>query len=109
MRPLDDNGRMKINLVQTNREKEIQEAIEETMTIPEQEPGNQKSHVVFMTTTRPEGYIASDQTGKFPVQSTRGMNYLCIFYIHDPNFIKSVPIKSRQKGELHRAYEEVYQ
>ena len=62
-----------------------------------------------MTTTRLEGYIASNQTGKFPVTSTRGMNYLCIFYIHDSNFIKSIPIKSRQKGELHRAYEEVYQ
>ena len=37
------------------------------------------------------------------------MNYICVFYIHDPNFIKGVPIKSRQKGELHRAYESVYE
>ena len=61
-----------------------------------------------MTTTRPEGYVASDQTGRFPQTSTRGMKYVCIFYIHDGNFIMGVPIKSRQKGELHQAYQIVY-
>lgn len=36
------------------------------------------------------------------------MNYLCVFYIHDLNVIKGVPIKSRHKEELRHAYQEVY-
>ena len=53
-----------------------------------------------MTITRPEGYVASNQTGKFLHSSTRGMEYVCVFYLHGPNFIKDVPIKNRSKGEV---------
>ena len=31
-----------------------------------------------------------------------------MFYVFDPNFIKGVPIKSRNKEELLRAYQIVY-
>ncbi len=44
----------------------------------------------------------------FPQISNKGMKYVCIFYIYDANYIKSIPIKSREKKELLRAYQEVY-
>ena len=31
-----------------------------------------------------------------------------MFYIHDPNYIKGIPIESRKKEEFLRAYKEVY-
>ena len=36
------------------------------------------------------------------------MKYICIFYIYDANFIKSVALKSRKKEEFMRAYNEAY-
>ena len=61
-----------------------------------------------MPVERVDGYVASNQTGKFPRTSDRGMNYICVFYIHDPNFIKGIPLKNRRKEELFRAYKEIY-
>ena len=37
------------------------------------------------------------------------MEYVCVFYLHDPNFIKAVPIKNGSKGEIPRAYKSVYE
>ena len=92
----------------TAREEEIQAAAEDAMSTPAQEPRNEKTHIVFMTTVEKEGLVASDQTGAFPQISNRGNRYMCIFYIYDCNHIKGVPIKSRKKEELLRAYKEVY-
>ena len=64
--------------------------------------------MVFMSVQIPEEFIASNQTGKFPRISNRGMKYICVFYIHYTNYIKGIPIKSRKKEELLRAYKEVY-
>ena len=61
-----------------------------------------------MTTVLADDWIASDQTGAFPRTSNRGNKYICVFYVFDPNFIKGVPIKSRHKEELLRAYQDVY-
>ena len=61
-----------------------------------------------MSVERVEGYVASDKTGKFPRTSNRGMKYICVFYIHDTNFIKGIPLKSSRKEQLLRAYKEIY-
>ena len=61
-----------------------------------------------MSVKHAEGFISSDQTGKFPQISNKGNQYICVFYIYDPNFIKGIPIKSRKKEELLKAYQEVY-
>ena len=83
-------------------------AADDSLAVPEQEPGNAKTRSVFMTTQLADGWIASDQTGPFPRVSNRGNKYICVFYIYDANFIKGVPIKSRHRSELQRAYEQVY-
>ena len=97
-------GRPKLNTTITARSASIDDAL----AIPEQVPDNRKTNLVFMTVTEAEGFISSDQTGKFPRKSNKGNQYICVFYIFDPNFIKGIPIKSRKKEELLRAYEEVY-
>ena len=40
--------------------------------------------------------------------SNRGIQYICMFYIHNRKYIKGIPIKSRKMEELLRAYKEVY-
>ena len=55
-----------------------------------------------------EGYVARNQTGKFLIISNKGMQYIFVFNIYDPNYIKGVALKSMKKEELLRAYQEVY-
>eukprot|EP00804_Cyclotella_cryptica_P006568 CCRYP_021174-RA/>CCRYP_021174-RA protein AED:0.46 eAED:0.46 QI:0/0/0/1/1/1/2/0/373 len=74
----------------------------------EQTPQNDKTHMVFMTLIEVAGQLFTDQTGRLPVTSNRGNNYIVIFYAVDPNYIKAYPIKSRHRSELLKAYEEVY-
>ena len=80
----------------------------DAISVPTQEPKNKKSNMVFMSVQRPEGFIASDQTRTFPRVSNRGMQYICVFYIHYINYVKGIPIKSIKKEKLLRAYKEVY-
>ena len=82
--------------------------IVDAISLPTQEQENNRTHLVFMSVKRVEGYVASDQTGKFPRMSNKGMQYICVFYIYDPNYTKGVALKSRKKEELLRAYQEVY-
>eukprot|EP00804_Cyclotella_cryptica_P012508 CCRYP_017699-RA/>CCRYP_017699-RA protein AED:0.43 eAED:0.43 QI:0/-1/0/1/-1/1/1/0/203 len=79
------------------------------MTAHPQAPNNDKTNVVYMSTIEVDGQLFTNQTGRFPVTSNRGNNYIVIFYAVDPNFIKSYPIKSRHRSELLKAYTEVYQ
>ena len=83
-------------------------AVNEVAALSVQVHGNKKTHSVFMTTVLADDWIASDQTGVFPRTSNRGNKYICVFCVFDPNFIKGVPIKSRHKEELLRAYQIVY-
>ena len=80
----------------------------DAISTPPQEPVNSKTRLVFMAVEAPEGFIASNQTGKLPNTSKEGMKYICVFYIFEPNFIKGIPLKSRRKEELIRAYKKVY-
>ena len=73
-----------------------------------QETNNEKTHLVFMSVQKAEGYIASDQTGIFLKTSNRGMRYIFVVCIYNPNFIKGIPIKSIKKEDLLRAYKEIY-
>eukprot|EP00804_Cyclotella_cryptica_P013267 CCRYP_007042-RA/>CCRYP_007042-RA protein AED:0.32 eAED:0.32 QI:0/0/0/1/0/0.33/3/0/993 len=74
-----------------------------------QAPNNNKTNMVYMSTIEVDGQLFTDQTGRFPVTSNRGNNYIVIFYAVDPNFIKSYPIKSRHRSELLKAHAEVHQ
>jgi hypothetical protein len=77
------------------------------MVPPEQAPNNDKTNMVFMTIAEVDGQLFTDQTGRFPITSSRGHNYIVIFYVVDANYIKSYPIKSRHRTELINAYTDV--
>jgi hypothetical protein len=73
---------------------------------PSQEPSNTLTNVVFavIVSTSDISKSYSDQTGKFPVQSSRGYNYVMILYHYDSNAILSKPLKTRQAAELTKAW-----
>jgi hypothetical protein len=80
----------------------------DTMEPLPQEPFNTPMHFVFMTIIKISSMLFSNRSAQFPIISNRGNKYIVIFYIYDANFVKSVPIKSRLKEELLRAYWLVY-
>ena len=75
-------------------------------------PTNQtRSNNVFtalITPPQPTGKIYTDQTGRFPQQSSRGNNYIMILYDYDSNAILAEPIKNRSQTELLRAYTKLH-
>ena len=50
----------------------------------------------------------SDQTVKFPLQSSRGHNYVFILYGYDYNAIVSVPLKNRQAKLIADAWQNFF-
>jgi hypothetical protein len=81
---------------------------------PEQEPDPtslpQRTHQVFtVIVDSGTGKIYTDQTGRFPVTSSRGNKYLFVLFDYDSNAIIAEPIKSRQQDELLRAYKKLTQ
>ena len=87
---------------------ELEAAADDAAAMPEQEAGNVKTKKVFMTVKLAEGWIASDQTGRLTRVSTRGNQYICVFYIYDANFIMPIAIQSRHRSDLLGAYKTVY-
>ena len=55
-----------------------------------------------------KGIMGTDQTGRFPVDSDRGHKYIFMLCDTDVDFIYAVPIKSKKKTELIRAFKEGY-
>ena len=48
--------------------------------------------------------IFTDLTGRFPIKSSKGNQYIFILYAYDQNAILSRPIKNREKGTIKTAY-----
>ena len=82
--------------------------IDNHMVEAPQAPLNARTNHVFMQVHAIDDVISSDQTGRFPITSNRGNAYVVVFYVYDANYIRSIPIKSRSKEELLRAYTELY-
>ena len=82
------------------------------MTAPAQPTtsGAQTNKVVFraVDVPQPTGKIATDQTGRFPVKSSQGNQYIMVAYVHDANAILAVPLKNRAEASLIEAYETLY-
>ncbi len=56
----------------------------------------------------PTGQVHTDQTGPFPVTSTRGMKYIFVLYDFDSNSIHPVPIKNRTAESILEAYKLIH-
>ena len=80
----------------------------DTIEFPPQSPNNDRCHQVFMNAAAVDDKLYSNQTGRFPITSNRGNILVDIFYAVDGNYIKSYPLKSRDRSQLLKAYEGVY-
>jgi hypothetical protein len=63
-----------------------------------------KTQFVYAATVD-AGQIYTDQTGKFPVVSSKGNKYTMILYDYDSNAILAQPIKDRTAPELLKAFQ----
>jgi hypothetical protein len=73
------------------------------VTEPDLDPGV-KTQFVYAATIN-AGQIYTDQTGRFPVVSSKGNKYIIILYDYDSNAILAQPIKDRTAPELLRAFQ----
>jgi hypothetical protein len=67
-----------------------------------------KTHLVYAVVVD-QGQLYTDQTGKFPVRSSKGNSYVMFCYIYDCNYVKVIPMKSRSASEWVKAYYIVHQ
>jgi hypothetical protein len=51
--------------------------------------------------------VYSDQTGRFPVVSSKGHKYIMVLIEVDGNYIAIEPMKSRESSEMIRAYNKI--
>ena len=64
--------------------------------VPSQEPDNARTHDVLCAIFDSNELASksySEQTGKFPIKSTQGNQYIFIIYHYDKNTIHAVTIK----------------
>ena len=73
-----------------------------TLPLPSQESSVQ-TQMAYLHTVKFTVKVSTDQTGRFPVTSSRGSKYLMVLYDHDSNAILEEPLASRRKRELIRA------
>jgi hypothetical protein len=80
---------------------------------PSSEPSNPRTmdsfcNLLEMRDTRIFERSYSDQTGRFPVQSNRGNNYVFIFYDYDSNVILSEPLPDRRGSSIRDAWQRIF-
>jgi hypothetical protein len=73
------------------------------MTEPDLDQGIKTQYVYAATIDA--GQIYTDQTGRFPVVSSKGNKYIMILYDYDSNAILAKTIKDRTAPELLRAFQ----
>jgi hypothetical protein len=73
------------------------------MTEPDLDQGINNQYVYAATIDA--GHINTDQTGRFPVVSSKVNKYIIILYDYDSNAILAQPIKDRTDPELVRAFQ----
>jgi hypothetical protein len=81
---------------------------------PTQEPNNEATHQLFAAIANTNklytgtSKIYTDQTGRFPVTSSQGHQYVLVPYDYDSNAILTEPLKNRQGGKILRAYQKLH-
>jgi Reverse transcriptase (RNA-dependent DNA polymerase) len=67
-----------------------------------------RSHHCYLAISEPRNLVYSDQTGRFPIPSSTGNNYLMIAYDYDSNMILLRPMKDRSAASLTAAIASVH-
>jgi hypothetical protein len=63
-----------------------------------------QTHMVFVKAIERTGQIYTDQTGTFPITSSKGSKYLMVLYDYDSNAILAEPLKFRSKLKMIHGY-----
>jgi hypothetical protein len=110
-----DKGHLKAspqNLPSTSKDLPTISTIEAptVMTTPPSTPEpTVRTHLVYAKVVTITGQIDSNQTGRFPVTSSKGNKYIMVVYDFDSVAILAEPIKNRTESELLRAYSRMHQ
>ena len=70
-----------------------------------------RTHTIYAATLdpkQPTGNSFSDLTGRFPIQSNRGTNYIFVLYDYDSNAILVRPLRNRSAHKIHRVFTSVH-
>ena len=78
---------------------------------PQPTPITTRTHTVYAALVNPKqptGNSFSDLTGRFPIQSNRGANYVFVLYDYDSNAIIVQPLRNRSAQEIQRVFTTVH-
>jgi hypothetical protein len=92
-----------LDQVRKNKQSTALQAIEEDEPFPTQ----QTTTNICYTSCLPQpvtGKMYSDQTGRFPIPSRSGNNYMFVLYDYDSNSIHAEPIPNRESQTILKAY-----
>jgi hypothetical protein len=73
--------------------------VREETNSDQHEPPPRKMHDIYMKTFNAEEAMYTDQTGRFPANSSSGNKYIMVLVKIDSNFIDAEPIKTKQKTQ----------
>ncbi|KAL7523842.1 hypothetical protein ACHAXR_000839 [Thalassiosira sp. AJA248-18] len=76
---------------------------------PSEIPPPKKEHSIFVKVVDLKETMYSDQTGKFPYLSSRGMRYIMVAFHTDPNYIFAEPMRNRTERQMIEAYDKIVQ
>ena len=82
------------------------------MEIPTPLENNKRVHETYyavIATNNTTGKLYADLTGRFPVQSSKGNNYLLVAYHYDSNNILATPLKNCTGPEIGKAHQTLHQ
>jgi hypothetical protein len=91
------------NLRSTTKIANTTDALIEDSPEPAPTPTNIKTHNVFKALVDVVK-VYGDLTGRFPVMSSKGHQYILTRYDYDSNTISTEPMKNRIEKEMIRAY-----
>jgi hypothetical protein len=63
-----------------------------------------KEHDVYILISNAEETMRTDQTGRFPANSSSGNKYIMVLVEIDGNYIDGEPMKDRSEGSLIKTY-----
>ena len=69
---------------------------------------SENTDLVILKTVDMSGKSYADQTGRFPVTSSRGNKYILVTYHFDSNTIHAEPLKIRSGLDLTTAYQKLH-
>jgi hypothetical protein len=67
-----------------------------------------KTHLLYAVLVD-QGQLYTDLTGKFPVRSSKGNEYVMVCYVYDCNYVEVIPMKSLSASEWVKSYDTVHQ